>query len=901
MNNMPDDGVINKPPAKTPSPAHTQRFRVPTRPRHETTGMYKGIADLTLKRVQESRLAQDEIASIFSRGGQTVTSVKNILRNAVVEEDRLAHFVCDNQGKRMDIDAIRDSLIGVSEFAPSAKFDHPEGGTSLHLSVAILYCNEPVGRRFLFSNAPISILGILEKTAELDVKFYNCITGRRSITLAGRPGEYRYIYLATPEIERAVLGMCERYPATDSTLVHLEELRHSSGSAPVIDLPTLTKAQEKDNMFMTEQEKAHARKRETSIPAPATSIAPPVPEQAPKPEAPSVQEASAPASEAVPAGKRVATNTLGLGLEDLEGRRKVGNEADLKKMFDTAYSSYVITTEGGHSTKAAEETRFVTFLGENPEFLPACELEEGDIIYRRTKAGLAPEKISGIKKLESGQGIILPRIRIEKGSMLFAEGFAVYEMAFLLPGSMVDTTAGGRKAEELGCGDELISFNGDEYGTARILDKLSAERGFIFRGMEVELTSGMRLLMVPIHPQKLADKCPAILDYADTQRYMEVEYENGKKISYVLVKPKAGGFSPGFSLTTMENTLQVLEDLRPVGKPSAPAVQEAESKAPATGKAELQPPATVKAEPQPSAQFEFPAEPPAPALPETAHPAEDAHEEIPVEAEPPREAMVPPSTDQVIKEKFDEVRKFAFGILGNSPIPPEEAIFGENIAMLVQAGKSHYLVTNAEDWNAAREAMEKHLSSETEGTMLTEIQNAYAHKRKPLPSGGEVTILVKPVGKSRVYKGAHGESHSDTLEVMPRKAVEVAIAKSEVKQDPEAERRRAQAVDLLRGAVLPLAETNDEMLDIFMEPDSIVEAKPSPERWYLLTSASNGKEYAIFRFPCEPAGLSQDVSGMPAAVVFTHGANPGYSYVMIETRFLSPALTEMMLSNWKAR
>jgi len=929
MKNMPDDKVVQKPPAISPSPSHTQRFRVPERPQHERTGMYishEGVADLTLKRVHEARLTQEEIAKTFSAGGQAATSVKNIFRNAVVEEDRLSRFVQDDNGKPVDIDSIRGSLVCASEFATSARFDHPEGGTSLRMSVAILYCNEPVARRFLISNAPISVLGALEKTAELDVKFYSCITGRRSITLAGKPGEYRHIYLATPEIERAVLGMCERYPAADSTPVHLEEARHSSASAPVIDLPAPAKAQDGDDAFMTENERT-ARKRETSIPAPAKSIAPPARVQAPRPEAqesqkatlpkaPAAQEAPMPAQEAAPAGKRIATNTLGLSLEGLDGRRKVGNEADLKKMFDTPYSFYTITTEGGRSIRAAEETRFVTFLGESPEYLQASDLEKGDVIYRKTKAGPVPERIVGIRKSESRQGVSLCRIRVGAGQMLFADGFAVSGAVSLLPEAAVDTPSGGRKAGEMEIGAEAVSFSNDEYGTSPLMEKFGLERGFIFRGMEIELTSGMRLLMLPIHPQTLADKCPAVLDYADTQRYTEVEYENGKKVYYVLVKQRESA-SFGFSLTPMENTLQVLEDAPIPAAPApsclpdpvlslpepfepapqvkqeesatsaiqeapAPAIQKAAPEAPAAENAEPHPPEAVKAEPLP-AQAE--------AMPEPS--AELA-------TESPREAMAPPGAEQVREEAFGEVREFASGLLRGSPVPPIEILFGGNIAILVQAEKSQYLVTNAEDWNAAREAMQEHLSSGAEGVLLTEIQTAYARKKKPLRSGGEVTIFVKPVGRSRAHKGERGESHSDTMEMMPKKDVDAAISKSDAKKDPEAGRRRMQTIDLIRGAVLPLAETSNDMLDIFMEPESISEAKPSPERWYLLATASNGREYAIFRFPCEPKGLSRDVSGMPAAVVFTNRTNPGYSYLMIETKFLSPALTEMMLSSWKA-
>ena len=782
MNNMPNDGVINKPPAQPLSQTHTQRFRVSARPPPDRTGQYtshEGVADLTLKRVQEARLTQGEIANLSIRGGQVVTYAKNILRNAVVEEDRLAHFVCDSNGKPVDIDAIRESLIWVSEFAPSARFNHPEGGTDLHLSVAVLYCNEPVGRRFLLSNAPISVLGTLEKATEPDIKFYSCITGRRSITLAGRPGEYRHLYLATAEIERMLNLLCSRYPATDSTLSHLDEMKPSSGSAPVIDLPILTQGQE-DGFQSVFRGKAPVKKVATppadGAQGPAEPGKPEMLQPAPQPVAPAVPEA---AGEGGPVPeRRIMANMLGITLEDLEGRQKVDNADELRRSFS------------------------------NPK------------------------------------------------------------------------------------------------------------TGFVFKGLEVELTQdgvkGMRLIMTPVHPSTLADQCPAMLGYADTARFMAVAYPDGRKIYYYLVKPQPPeGRVAGFSLSPMENTFQVFEDTRQVETPSSsarlpepfaspPPREKAEAAAPAIQEAGAKAPAMADAGRQPPVQFEFPARPPAPALPETAHPAEEARDEIPSEAEPPREAALPSGAEQALEEKFDEVRKFAYGIMGNSPASPEEAVFGESIAILVQSGSRHYLVTDAEDWNAARKAMEEHLSSGAEGTMLTEIQSAYARKKMHLASGGDVTVFVKPVGKSKVHTGERGESHSDTLEMMPGKAVDAAIAQPENAPSPEQQRWRARAIDLIRGASLPLSRADDEaVLDLFMEPDSIVDAMPGPER-YIIAKTSKGGEYALFSFPCKPEEMNPDISEMSAALVFTNPSYLGYSLLLMETKFLTPGLTEMILANWKA-
>ena len=260
---MPDDGKPG--PA---GPMHTRKLILPPRPpKPEETRYFSGdgVADLTLARVKSARLSEDELRSLQGKGEAKIPQVKNILRGAKEEENRLSRHAKDDEGKIIDVDRVRDTLISVTEYVSSAKFKHPEGGEGqFHLSVFMLYCGHPVNRRFLLSNAPLSILGMLEKASEIETKFFNCITGRCSITLGGEPGTPRYIYLATKDVEDVMAAICSKYPATDSVLTSVEELKQTSKSD--MDLPVAVDKPEKDPFNFSPRKPSLRVRKEDSAP-----------------------------------------------------------------------------------------------------------------------------------------------------------------------------------------------------------------------------------------------------------------------------------------------------------------------------------------------------------------------------------------------------------------------------------------------------------------------------------------------------------------------------------------------------------------------------------------------------------------------------------------------------------
>lgn len=420
------------------------------------------------------------------------------------------------------------------------------------------------------------------------------------------------------------------------------------------------------------------------------------------------------------------------------------------------------------------------------------------------------------------------------------------------------------------------------------------QRRFVFRGWEVVLTrpgvEGTRLLVSPRHPSDLVDGNAAAINYIVPSEYAERRTAKGHTLYYIRVKQEktirhtdSEGRARVFSLEKLEDSCQILE-VPPEEKPAASA------------------PKAVA----------LPARPAAPP-PEKAAPIPSAQPQTPFAGEPrPEPVSAQPSAGQILEEAFGLIRKYAAN-LGGGEADIEEHIFGNNIAIMISGGSRAYLVTDAGDWHKAREAMEEHLSSGRGKVMLTEIQTSYARKRIPLPSGGDVVITVKPVGRSIVHGGA-----SDTLEMIPPAFVEAAIASADrslageagqapgrggasAAQSPEEERRRRQTIGLIRSAVVYLAggATDDMMMDIFMDPDTVQGVQPGPDRWYLILRAESGIEYALFRFPCQPGSLRGSITSMPAAAVFTSPRSPGYSFMLIEKKFLTPSLIEAILSDWK--
>lgn len=764
---MPDDSATTKGTAPLASATPTRRISVPQRPateagRYRSTDVIEETAvggsglihirqrtiDETIKELDQSKLTQEDLEKIAVRGGPAAEDVKALFRR---QGDRKDGLVIDRIQKYLGfgLREIRVSLDSVVTYSFSAQVHIPDSGKPIPLKVQVLRCGPPLFRVFLLSNAPIQVLGPLENAVGLENRLLNWLTNPRSIILPGNPGDMRYIYLTAPIIDDILGIMQKRFI---ETIPSRPPAVPSSASSPVVDLPAPAQkpVDPLQALFGPKPFVPHREEKKHPKEKPEARKEEPTSEKKEPPK----QETAA----ATPAGKRVITNTLGITLEDLEGRKKVSNESELRAMFNTPYSLYVITTESRRIIIVAEETRFASFLGEHPEFLPASELENGDIIYLRTKAGPAPERITEIDRVESGESVVLRRIRVEGERMIFADGFAVSGMVSLLPDAIVDTPMGKKEADKLKRGNEVISFSDGEYGASGIANTFKVETGF--RGIEIELKSGMRLLVVPMHPHTFADKCPAVLEYADTARFMEVEYENGKKRYYVLVKPRAGGMSPGFSLSPMENTLQIMEEPCPVQEEKPVAVF----------------PMTAEAEPLPSA------------------PAEATPEIPPAEEPQSRQALATPSAGQVLEEAFEAMRKYASDLGGKQPSSSEEHIFGENIAILASSGNRTYLLTNADDWYQAKKALEEHLSSETEKIMLTEIQTSYARRTIPLPSGGQVTITVRPVGKSTIYGGPRG--HSDTLEMMiPQSAIDAAAEPGKRKRP-----KRSRTLKLKEGA-----------------------------------------------------------------------------------------------------
>lgn len=98
-----------------------------------------------------------------------------------------------------------------------------------------------------------------------------------------------------------------------------------------------------------------------------------------------------------------------------------------------------------------------------------------------------------------------------------------------------------------------------------------------------------------------------------------------------------------------------------------------------------------------------------------------------------------------------------------------------------------------------------------------------------------------------------------------------------------------------------LSGRHDEemMMDVLIDPDIIEHVAPAPSNWYLVAKTDEGKEYALFRFPCEPEELSPDITSISVALVFTNAMSPNFSFMLIEAQSLNQALIDKLLGNWK--
>lgn len=469
----------------------------------------------------------------------------------------------------------------------------------------------------------------------------------------------------------------------------------------------------------------------------------------------------------------------------------------------------------------------------------------------------------------------------------------------------------------------------------------------LFGGYEIVLTQpgveGMRLIVTPKHPSDLVDLSAEQIGYIDPSKFKEVITRKGNKVFYILVKKEIGR-PTGFSLERLDDSCQILggdEDMVPGPAKEEPAPKEGAKPAaaqPAEAPAETQGPPSVAQQEPASAQAET--------APPAAGPAQPAEESRPVlvirerlsveklledevgryatipaetapQEGPSRPPSIPPSALKPIDEIYAAVREHAKAMGQADGEAPEEAFFGDSIAVLTRSGTRHYLMTDG-DWNEAKAAMEEHLSSAGRKAMLTEVMSGFGKKYVRLESGDRATITTRPVGKST--RAVYGEEsgHSDTMEMIPREVLERAGALPAPQtdpRDPSTGRRKALTSNLLRSADLYipasyfLEEESEEMIDsklrlITEMPEKIDSVRPVEAfgGWYLLVKTAEGKEYALFRFPSPPAGINEDVLSMPAATIFTskqqEEAGQDFSYVLIETKFLTPGLVELMLRRW---
>lgn len=261
-------------------------------------------------------------------------------------------------------------------------------------------------------------------------------------------------------------------------------------------------------------------------------------------------------------------------------------------------------------------------------------------------------------------------------------------------------------------------------------------------------------------------------------------------------------------------------------------------------------------------------------------------------------ARVSPEADRRISEIHNAVRENVARFPGARWSPEDEVHFGEggrHIAILFSSGGKLYLITDG-NWDDARRKMEEHLYASGQDSPLIE-GSSFGKRTATLSSGEAITITIKNVRKA----GVAAELAAQTLPMIPRHVLEAAGAVGP-KESQEDEMRHILTAELLRGAELLHRSLSDsrEMPPVLFEPDSLREVKPDPNRWYLILKSEEGKEYALFRFPCDPQALNPLIKAMRTASVFTNRRHPGFSFVLIEARFLSPELTEMLLGSWHA-
>ncbi len=201
-------------------PVHTPGFR---------PGAYKATSDTAqlISRIDASVISPPAKGLLPETGRQLVPDMQRAIGPAMEAENRLGQRIRDTRGRPIRAQSISESLVSAVEYVSSAKFTDPESGETIRLRLAVLHCGEPVCRRFVFTNAPLSALSEFGNLVD-------CMTNMRSIRLDKPPGTLRFLFMTHRDAERAIFDFCKSHPATESAVAAAESIRES---APSIDLP----------------------------------------------------------------------------------------------------------------------------------------------------------------------------------------------------------------------------------------------------------------------------------------------------------------------------------------------------------------------------------------------------------------------------------------------------------------------------------------------------------------------------------------------------------------------------------------------------------------------------------------------------------------------------------------
>ncbi len=270
-------------------------------------------------------------------------------------------------------------------------------------------------------------------------------------------------------------------------------------------------------------------------------------------------------------------------------------------------------------------------------------------------------------------------------------------------------------------------------------------------------------------------------------------------------------------------------------------------------------------------------------------------EEQPEEKGQPETKRIP---DELLTERQLAVRKAAQDIYssGNS-IEAETFSQGGNMAALAVCDGRYFIVTDMEDAMEAQALLAEELAAEGREIRMSDGTVSMGRRRIALDSGGEIMVTIRSVA-----------GKDDTLRMFPKREREAASATQA--EDSSRARRCEQTRELIRNSMLHVPEKYleedgefefTEMSNLlFSLPQAIKEVDLEQTRGgWLIAVKTADEEYALFRFPCSPAGLSENVLGQYGAV-FTAKGYPHVSYLLIRRQFLTENLMEVILTQWAA-